>query len=282
VEIVQEIVDQGEGYSGFQTASEDFLAYIKRTGGVSVYFTKYQVYAASNFTILPPCDPDFGPSLRLRNSHLYYFAVIAAEFQQEQSLFRDCGLTFNPAREIYLDLIFPEQLSELASELPYEFNQTYLVLILLLSRMYETRDWVSDTKIRVSIEQNVVGSGMFGAIKPFLTLASCFSNVITGTPKLFQLNEANIPTRTAPQTLFQLYNSPFRSLEILQEMDKSASKILRSVSRWAYKKLVQVTNLHLKEKPKAVVAVVNLAKTQLESLAKLDAAATKIFGVPAK
>lgn len=220
--IIDEIVREGEGFPSFSRRAAAFLAKVDELGGARQWLQAE--FDDAN-------TPDWLADGQLvRKSHLYRFAVILAELDAERELAHKVGVTFAPSREpARVDHSPP--LQKFASELPAWFNAAYLVLLAWLSRMYEIRNWVSDTSRRRAIEMLASWPLMSMAIRPFLELASCLP---IDPNQLFRLRADKLPQLpTHASQLLALFQEPRRSQERNERMDYLAVRVLSDVARWA-------------------------------------------------
>jgi hypothetical protein len=253
-EIVEEIVDEGEGFSLFVQRAKKMLSKIAEIGTAG--FLK----ARSADT-----DPDATPgwlydAQLIRNSHLYAFAMILQELREEQALAKTVGVSFQPAREP-LRLLAPG-FAKLAEDIPTQFNACYLAMLAWLARMYEPRHWAADTPRRVAIEMVATWPLMSLAIRPFLELASFFP---INSSHLFRAGSDHLPKLPIwAQELCDLYQSSERSEAINRRMDALVTQTLKATAGWAAEQLWMLEASGLPSHERKMIA------TRLKALATLD------------
>ncbi|WP_225410772.1 ferritin-like domain-containing protein [Stigmatella hybrida] len=236
-DIVEEIVEQGEGVKRFFRRAVAMMEKVEELGGAAQYL------AAVNSDLSQIETPDYetpewlADAQLLRGSHLYQFAMIQVEFAQERELAARSGVQFVPARE-------PEPLNnsgvltQLTQELPGQFNACYLVMLAWLSRMYEIKDWAADQRERRPIESLATWPLMSMAIRPMLELASCLP---INPVQLFQTGTDALPVLPVlAQQLRVLYEGTERSEKINGRMDYLALRVLTSVAGWAQEQFLSI------------------------------------------
>jgi hypothetical protein len=241
-DIIQEIVSEGEGVTNFLGRANDMLVEVKKPGGARRYLDDVLESYAS-----PDTPHWLAEYQRLRLSHLYRFAIMWAEFTEEQELARQVG--FEPART-------PVKVSDVAlrtlrDELPGQLNAAYLVLVSWLSRIYETKDWHRDERRRYAIEMLASWPLMSIAIRPLLELMSFFSD---GRSLLFRLDATGLSA--VPELACQLlglYQGDIRSQEVRDRMDQLAVRVLSGVAEWAKAQLATMKQANLPEPAKALI-----------------------------
>lgn len=221
--IISEIVEEGEGQSDFMQQAEQLLLDVQKVGGARKYLQTVQQDSS-------PTPQWLANDQALRFSHLYRFAIVMAEFEQERDLARQSGVEFSPTRTP-LDIATNPELTALSHELPSQFNACYLVLLVWLARMYEIPDWQGDQPERQAIEMLASWPLMSMAIRPFLELASFLP---IDRAAVFRLEANTLPgLPTHSQQLLQLFRSPERSEAINKMMDTLAGQTLADVAAWA-------------------------------------------------
>lgn len=234
-DIIDEIVEQGEGLSQFVARSE---AMLEKIGEIGIGGFMGALAADKAGERNPDYQtPDWlNDAQLLRNSHLYKFAMIFVELEEEQELARSASLTFSAARDpIEAGTV---GLRKVGEELPAQFNAAYLAMLAWLSRMYETRDGNADKPRRLAIEMLATWPLMSLAIRPMLELASFFEVDLT---KLFRFGEDDLPMLPIwGQQLVGLYRGRERSEAINEQMDYLIVRTLRGVSEWAAEKVYEV------------------------------------------
>ncbi|MGA8429756.1 MAG: hypothetical protein WB729_08040 [Candidatus Sulfotelmatobacter sp.] len=197
----------------------------------------------------------------LRQSHLYRFAMIMMEYNEELFLAQQSEVEFRPCRTT-LQVDGSAELKQLAKELPEQFNACYLVLVSWLSRMYEIRDWEADTTRRLAIEMLASWPLMSLAIRPFLELAAFFP---VDLHQLFRLENDALPLLPVhARQLFELYAAKQRSEAINEEMDFLAMLVLTDAANWAAEKKAAVEKADLDDNSKLLII------NRLDALSQLD------------
>ena len=218
-DIIQEIVDEGEGATYFENRAQALLARVNELGGAREYLRARIEDRRSR----EPTPDWLANAELLRQSHLYRFAMIMTEFNQERILAQKSGVDFEPSRQpINIDPC--PSLKQLTQELPIQFNACYLVLIAWLSRMYEIPQWMADKPRRLAIEMLASWPLMSLAIRPFLELVSFFP---VKPQLLFSLDSDDLPLLPIHgQQLLELYKNQERSEQINERMDYLAARTL--------------------------------------------------------
>ena len=255
-QIIDEIVEEGEGFQNFEARSLRLLKEVKDIG--ERQYVKYCLQEKASGTETPSWFVD---CQMLRKSHLYKFVMIMMGMKQEEKLAKVYNVKFSPSREpVTLD--DDVGLTELEKQLPYQFNACYLVMIMWLSRMYEVTHWASDKSRRQAIEMLASWPLMSLGIRPFLELISFFR---VENFKLFSLEADHLPRLPwHAQQLFQLYMAAERSEEINCNLDYFGVKTLSDVSTWASEKISSVNTSTLPSNQKQMIL------TRLEALVVLN------------
>ena len=251
--IVQEIVEEGEGFAQFERRANEAAALVASNGGVEGFWA---TLATNNPANLGGSGPQLPPWMQVvqlvRGAHLYKFGVISAQWEEEKALAKSAGVCFHPARESVSPLppaisspvrshavgsgasTLPPVVATLAAEFPGQFNAAYLCMIAWLSRIYERRTWVVDTPRRTSIEMVATWPLMSLAIRPGLELASLLG---CDTTEMFAITPGAAVLPWLPlqaRQLLELWNSPQeRTQQANAEMDAYALRALGGVARWA-------------------------------------------------
>lgn len=256
-EVIAEIVEEGEGLTGFPEGAEALLAKVHDLGGARAYLQVLLADAQS-----PKPTPDWlARAQNIRDSHLYRFAMAMVEVDQERDLASEAGVGFEPARTP-LPAGQSTQVDNLAEELPAQFNATYLCLLAWLARIYEIHTWESDERRRMGIEMLASWPMMSIAIRPFLELAAFVS---VPPAKLFRVEaDALPPAPVHARQLFELYSRADRSQEVLDRMDGYAMKALTDVAEWAREQSATLAGADLDP------VTGRLIQARLSSLAHLD------------
>jgi hypothetical protein len=232
-DVIDEIVEEGEGMQGFVKEARQLLATVDERGGARAYLLALNADASSS----DPTPDWLARAQRLRLSHLYRFATTMAELDREETLSRAAGDTFRPARTPIPAGVSVE-LDVLTAELPQQFNAAYLTLVMWLGRMYETGTWESDRRRRMGIEMLASWPLMSLAIRPLLELAS-FLPIEAG--RLFRTEVTALPDIPLnARQLHDLYAAPERSQAINDRLDYYALRTLSDVARWARESLADL------------------------------------------
>ncbi len=247
-DIIREIVEEGEGATNFEGRAERLLAKVAQLGGARQYLLALLADRRSP----DPTPPWLAEGELLRKSHLYRFAMIMAELEQERALAQMSGLGFEPARRPQ-SVEGNSAMRQLTEELPGQFNACYLVLVAWLSRIYEIREWMADAPRRLAIEMLASWPLMSLAIRPLLELASFFPVDLT---RLYRLEGAALPFLPVhAQELQRLFAGPERSEEINVRMDYLAVRVLSDIASWAAGQLDVVAEAGLPDHEREMVEV---------------------------
>jgi hypothetical protein len=254
--IIKEIVEEGEGFSGFEEKAKDFIVKIGELKGTRAYLLALKADKSGPAKKSPNW---LANAEEIRQSHLYRFAMILMEIKREKALAKEVGADFDPARKP-IPITGDSLLEKLNAEIPAYFNATYLVLVMWLSRIYELREWKSDVPRRKAIEMLASWPMMSIAIRPFLELAAFLP---IDLKQLFRLDSRGLPMLPIhSQELRQLYENKERSEEINERLDCLGLKVLSDVAGWAIEKLESLKKSHSKES--------DMILTRLEALTHLD------------
>lgn len=227
-DIIDEIVEEGEGMAGFEDLARQLLERVDKPGGAREYLEAVLADARSS----DPTPQWLQDGQLLRESHLYRFAMIMVELDREIELARQCGVEFDPSRDPQASVSqMDPSLKRMADELPAQFNACYLVLLAWLSRMYEIKHWEADKPRRIAIEMLASWPLMSMAIRPFLELAS---HLPVDLPRMFRIASDSLPMLPLhAQQLYELYSGSTRTEEINDLMDYYAVRVLEDVAEWA-------------------------------------------------
>lgn len=246
-DIIREIVSEGEGATDFLRRASAMLGKVEELGGARGYLQAFLADQASPATPTPRWLAEYQ---QLRLSHLYRFAVILAEYREEQKLAQEAGVEFIPARTA-IDVAADAALAKISAELPGQLNAAYLVLVSWLSRIYETEDWLSDESRRYAIEMLASWPLMSIAIRPLLELVSFFP---VDQSLLFRLDVTGLPVvPVLARELLELYQGDSRSQEVRDRMDHLAVRVLSGVAAWAAGQIATVEQGAIPETDKAVI-----------------------------
>jgi hypothetical protein len=228
--IISQIVDEGEGMTDFIAAARELLGKVNEPGGVTALLSA--VRADQSFTGGINGDgktPDWLTQiLRVRNSHLYRFAMIWAQLDAEQKLAEKCGEGFDPSRS---PTFAPgKDLERFTTEATSHFNACYLVLRAWLSRYYDPRPTQTDQRRRLGLEVLAGWPMMSVAIRPFLELLALLP--VDGSD-LFRSDDKALAT--GPPGTAEL-NAMFHAghgAHDTDAMDGYALQILAATAAWA-------------------------------------------------
>lgn len=235
-DIIDEIVNEGEGFANFSGRATTFLAEVADAGGAAAYL----VDLLADADPATPTRPIVRDGELLRNSHLGRFAVIWAELDDERALASEVGATFDPVRA-QVDPTGSRALQAITDELPAQFNACYLVLVAWLSRIYEVRDWAEDAAERGAIEMLASWPLMSMSIRPMLELASLFPIDRTA---LFRTDAEHLPDLPLhARQLAALWSAPDRDPSIDERMDHHALRALEGVAQWCEEQHQIVTSI---------------------------------------
>lgn len=247
-DIIQEIVSEGEGATNFLGRAEALLAKVKEPDGARRYLQA--VLDDKNSSPGTPTPHWLAEYQQLRLSHLYRFAVILAEYTEEQELAQQAGVEFKPARTP-VDVSADAALARLRDDLPGQLNAVYLVLVSWLSRIYEIRGRRGDESRRHAIEMLVTWPLMSIAIRPLLELMSFLP---VDKSLLFRLDASGLPTvPVLSRELLELYQGDSRSQQVRDRMDHLAVRVLSGVAEWAAAQVTTVEQARLPETAKSVI-----------------------------
>jgi|GEM_PF-1749370 len=234
--IIRQIVEEGEGGSGFLRRAKAFIAWYAENGGEQGAGRAYQQALDADTQKARSGDPNYSTptwladAQLLRQSHLYKFAMVMVGLQREHVLAAKAGVVFEPARRP-IDVTDDVALTLMKEQLPAQFNACYLVLLSWLSRIYELQTWEADKPRRLAIEMVATWPLMSMAIRPMLELASMFP---IETTQLFRWDQDALPMLPVhAQQLRSLYLGDERNQEVNDEMDYLAVRVLEDVGNWA-------------------------------------------------
>jgi hypothetical protein len=130
--IIDEIVGEGEGVEHFDECAETLLTKMQQVGGARAYLKLHlkEKSAKKETSTAPEWLADCE---KLRQSHLYKFAMVMMGLQQETDRASAVNLTFDACRQS-VNLGTNIALLDLNEQLPRQFNSCYLVMIMWLSR----------------------------------------------------------------------------------------------------------------------------------------------------
>lgn len=259
--IIEEIVEEGEGMSNFESNANALLEKLDKPNGSRQYLEallKDKHHPRPHDYETPEW---LSQSQNLRMSHLYRFAMIMVEIRQEVKLSKKCGVIFQPSRMPHKLPDSDVALKKIAEEIPYQFNSCYLVLQTWLSRIYEIPEWEEDKSHRKAIEMLATWPLMSLTIRPFLELASFFP---VKTQNLFRIEHDWLPILPIhAKDLLDVYANPQRSEKINRDMDYLVMHVLSDVATWADNKLDVVKNSDIDLSSKEMIL------TRLKALANL-------------
>ena len=249
--MIQEIVEQGEGFQDVDTKVTDFLAtFPVSMAGVRAYLTaagdglspnqracpmspKHKQTAPSkaletgSATDLPLAD--FG---ELRMSHLYSHARSYGFVANETRL--------NPTFACHrADLPVHDDcptLATLRGAIARQFNVVFMIMRMWLGRMYDTDDWYADESRRRTIENVATWPLMSLGIRPLLEIAAMFG--AAEGAQLFRVGRDDCADQYLPsdnQEALALHRSiyaPLHTQEHNKYCDQLALLALTTQRRW--------------------------------------------------
>lgn len=253
--IISEIVEEGEGQSGFEEMARDFLAHVARIGGVRKYLeickadTAPRNCRSEDCKDCEQCRSDdkakemasskwFQEAQLCRMSHLYRFAITYMDMEFEKSLSERAGVMFNAARSPVFSSDTSRTIGKMTEEIPRQFNACYLVMLSWLSRIYEIKLWQTDKDRRGAIEMLATWPLMSLAIRPFLELASFFDIDKTLLYRLSAQDMPGLPLEA--KQLAEYFSGSERNRKINEEMDYLAMRVLSNTAQWAAEQIAIV------------------------------------------
>lgn len=211
--------------TNFKEEADKFVAKVRTDDGRKGYLDKLLKDLKSKDYRSPEIDE----YEKLRQSHLYHFAMVMMGVKKEEELCQTANASFKFTRTT----VDSSALQVFCDELPLYFNACYLVMIMWLSRMYEIEHWRLDRSRRQAIEMVASWPIMSLGIRPFLELIAFFS---IKRDQLFSIAYETLPkTCTNAQELFKLYDADERSEEINERLDKLAVATLYDIGEWTEK-----------------------------------------------
>jgi hypothetical protein len=149
-DIVDEIVDEGEGAPLFAQRAKALLSKVAEIGTAG-FLKALAADRQSDSTL------DWLNEAQLvRKSHLYSFAMILEELRQEGALANAAGVSFQPSRKPVG--VSAPGLAKLAEQLPAQFNACYLAMLAWLARMGAVKPAIT-TSCRFSAATRVAPVG---------------------------------------------------------------------------------------------------------------------------
>jgi ferritin-like protein len=255
-DIVNEIVEEGEGFSQFRRRAEAFLEKISEASPRA-----YLEALVENKKGAEPTPEWLYEGEQLRQSHLYRFAMIMVELDREQELAQRSGTSFEPSRPP-VSVDGHAALKKLVAELPAQFNACYLVMIAWLSRMYEIQNWMADTSRRLAIEMLASWPLMSLAIRPFLELASFFQ---VDPTQMFRIESKALPLLPVDaQQLLLVFAGSDRSEKTNERMDYLGMRVLSGAAAWAREQQETVSMASIEAGSTSMIL------TRLRALSQLD------------
>jgi len=265
--IVEEIVDEGEGFDGFEKAATDFLAYVKSLGatsksnGVREYLQLLKTDQANSRNPQYTTPQGLADGQLCRQSHLYRFAMIYRDMLVEKEHAELAGDTFSVVRQPLSVEESNHAVRKMVEEMPRQFNSCYMVMLIWLARIYEVKQWQTDKDRRYAIEMIATWPLMSLAIRPFLEMISFFPVDLN---QLYCLEPAGMPgIPTEAQQLLAYFNSTDRSEAINEEIDYLAMRVLANAAAWAKEQIEVVQANYSGNDAKMVV-------TRLEGISRLN------------
>jgi hypothetical protein len=260
--IIGQIVDEGEGMKDFIGGATAILDEVKKQGVRALLDAVRKDQGFTGGIEGDGVTPDWlARIMRVRNSHLYRFAMIRAQFDTEQRLAEQCGASFNPARSPLFG--GTDTVDKFTAEATAHFNACYLVLRAWLSRYYDPRQVQSDQRRRLGIEVLAGWPMMSVAIRPFLELLALLP--VRGSA-LFRSDDQTLAA--GPPGAAEL-NDMFRGAHnfgdgTVEVMDAYALQILDATAKWARQARDTVAELTTDPTAQAVIG------RRLQALSILD------------
>lgn len=238
--IINEIVEEGEGFASFEEMANAFLAKVKEIGGTRNYLKAWKL-DKKNARNPNYSTPEWLADAELcRQSHLYRFVMVYMDIQFENDLSSKSGVTFEAHRSPIAVDTSNHAIEKLISEMPKQFNACYMVMLMWLSRIYEIKDWQSDKDRRYAIEMIATWPLMSLAIRPFLELMSFFPVDLKNVFKIEAAALPNLPTDAIQ--LLSYFKKTDRNELINHEIDYLALRVLRNAAEWAQSQISIVQN----------------------------------------
>ena len=232
--IVNEIVEEGEGFSGFEKAAENLLAYVASLGkssgtdGAREYLKLILKDKANKKNPDYSTPEELANGQLLRLSHLYRFVIIFMDMLVEKA---HSGGQFSVVRKPFEVAEDNHAVIKMVAEMPKQFNACYLVMLIWLARIYEVKHWQADKDRRYAIEMIATWPLMSLAIRPFLEMISFFP---IDLQQVFRLDREGLPgLPTDAQQLLTYFNQVDRSEAINKEIDYLATRVLTNAASWA-------------------------------------------------
>lgn len=259
--VVNEIVEEGEGFDGFEGMVETFLAKVVEIGGTREYLKAFK-NDQKNARTKGYSTPEWLANAQLcRQSHLYRFVLIHMDMAFEKELCRQAGVTFSANRQLLSIDTNNHAVAKMIAEMPRQFNACYLGMVMWLSRIYEVKLWQTDKDRRFAIEMIATWPMMSLAIRPFLELMTFFP---IDLQLLFRQDKASMPGLPTEATqLVDYFNSTERSESINKEIDYLVMRVLANAAQWASEQ-IDVIQKHSTDPLK------DMAVTRLTGLSRLS------------
>jgi hypothetical protein len=252
-EIIQVILGEGEGFTGFESRATALLE-MWQANGTRPYAQGLVQAVVSGGMSTPGWMAEWE---LVRQSHLYRFAMVYLGISSEAVWSGQAS--FDPCREpVVIDSV--PALQQIARDLPAQQNACYLVLTSWMSRIYETPDFVVEKPRRDAIEMLASWPLMSLAMRPLLELCSFFP-LICG--QLFRPEEAAVSSPEAQQ-LTALSRKPDHSAQDEVQMDESAVAMLARIAAWAAAQIDPVNGAPIREDVRRMMV------TRLRMLSRLD------------
>lgn len=229
--VVNEIVEEGEGFDGFEAMAQRFLDKVAELGGTRKYLEAWK-YDKKNARNKAYSTPNWLADAELcRQSHLYRFVMIYMDMEFEKKLCTSVGATFSANRDPLAINMDNNALRKLVTEMPKQFNACYLVMLSWLSRIYEVKLWETDKDRRYAIEMIATWPMMSLSIRPFLELISFFP---VDLKMLFRMDKDALPGLPTDATqLADFFIDTERSEATNKQIDYLAMRVLANVAEWA-------------------------------------------------
>ncbi len=226
--IINEIIDEGEGFTDFIAKADGLLA--GEFDGKKFTVDEYaNQLARQAYNPRQDMESFAQTGQELRKSHLYRFSAAYGQLKQVEEDAQNAGLVFDPVREQVITT--HNGISSFASEIAPHFNTVYLVLCGWLRRLYEVRDWQEDKPRRQAIEMLASWPLMSLGIRPFLEMASYFNADVQ--KDLFRQDPEGLLPDAA--RLVDLFHLPQLTEPQREEVDELCMELLEQVALWAKK-----------------------------------------------
>ncbi len=165
--IINEIAEEGEGAKDFRERTDAMLKALASPDAVRNYAG---MQLRENRLAIK--ELWFAPTEKIRNSHLYLFALTAKSMEQEARLSGQAG-AFAAAREP-LSIDGSPELASFNRDLAAHFNACYLAVYTWLARLYLHQGHIVNDGRRIAVSMLTAWPLMSTAIRPLMELLSFF------------------------------------------------------------------------------------------------------------